>query len=238
MWVSLGLACYDHFQTTDNSTQNDWKPSRKVTLGDFKWAHIKMITVVFASVIEKDYRPQMTGNHQGKWLSCYLTHKNMELSATTPQNPRDCFALGKLWIYTLYPADTPKHNLLILWILSNVDFLASGSEPLAINFPMKSSQRQSPFPSLTSFPSIYAQLVSKSSWWRWTRTPAPFLPHFISLARFILCFYRIYGKIRGFSKTVNLRNSSTAYHRNTFHTAVCKKSALRFMFLFLIFNIL
>ena len=95
---------------------------------------------------------------------------------------------------------------------------------------MKSSQRQSPFPSLTSFPSIYAQLVSKSSWWRWTKTPAPFLPHFISLARFILCFYRIYGKIRGFSKTVNLRNSSTAYHRNTFHTAVCKKSGLRFMF--------
>ena len=115
----------------------------------------------------------------------------------------------------------------------NVDFLTSGSEPLAINFPMKSSQCQSPFPFLTSFPSIYAQLVSKSTWWRWTRTPAPFLPHFISLARFILCFYRIYGKIRGFSKTVNLRNSSTAYHRNTFHTAVCKKSGLRFMFFFL-----
>ena len=95
---------------------------------------------------------------------------------------------------------------------------------------MKSSQCQRPSPSLTTFPSIYAQLVSKSSWWRWTRTPAPFLPHFISLARFILCFYRIYGKIRGFSKTVNLRNSSTAYHRNTFHTAVCKKSSLRFMF--------
>ena len=98
--VFWGHACYDHFQTTDNSTSNDWKPWRKVTLlpPDFKWAHIEVIAVVFASVIEKDYRPQMTENHQGKWLSCYLTHKNMELSATTPQNPRDCVALGKLWI--------------------------------------------------------------------------------------------------------------------------------------------
>ena len=95
---------------------------------------------------------------------------------------------------------------------------------------MKSSQCQRPSPSLTSFPSIYAQLVSKSSWWRRTRNPAPFLPHFISLARFILCFYRIYGKIRGFSKTVNLRNSSTAYHRNTFHTALCKKPGLQLCF--------
>ena len=94
MWVSWGLACYDHFQTTDNSTSNDWKPSRKITLLPlhFKWAHIEVITVVFASVIEKDFRPQMTENHQGKWLSCYLTHKNMELSATTPQSPRECFA--------------------------------------------------------------------------------------------------------------------------------------------------
>ena len=145
MWVSLGLACYDHFQTTDNSTQNDWKPSRKVTLGDFKWAHIEMITVVFASVIEKDYRPQMTGNHQGKWLSCYLTHKNMELSATTPQNPRDCVALGKLWIYTLYPADTPKHNLLILWILSKCWFSRFWIWAPCNQFPNEKQSTPEPF---------------------------------------------------------------------------------------------
>ena len=66
--VSSGPACYDHFQTTDNSTSNDWKPSSKVTIGDFKWAHIEVIRVVFASVIEKDFRQQMTENHQVKWL--------------------------------------------------------------------------------------------------------------------------------------------------------------------------
>ena len=62
------------------------------------------------------------------------------------------------------------------------------------------------------FHQISPQLVSKS----WL------VPHFISLERFILCFYRIYGKILGFSRTVNLRNSCwpAAYHINTFHTEV------------------
>ena len=62
------------------------------------------------------------------------------------------------------------------------------------------------------FHQISPQLVSKS----WL------VLHFISLERFILCFYRIYGKILGFSRTVNLRNSCwpAAYHINTFHTEV------------------
>ena len=62
------------------------------------------------------------------------------------------------------------------------------------------------------FHQISPQLVSKS----WL------VLHFISLERFILCFYRIYGKILGFSRTVNLRNSCwpAAYHINTFHPEV------------------
>ena len=165
----------------------------------------------------------MTENHQGKWLSCYLTHKNMELSATTPQNPRDCVALGKLWIYTLYPADTPKHNLLILWILSKCWFSRFWIWAPCNQFPNEKQSTPEPFSFSDKFSLNLRSISFKVFLMKMNQNSRPLPSPLYKFGKIYFVFYRIYGKIRGFSKTVNLRNSSTAYHRNTFHTAVCKK---------------
>ena len=133
-------------------------------------------------------------------------------------------------MFSFLEQKNPKHNLLILWILSKCWFSHFWIWAPCNQFPNEKQSVPEPFSFSDKFSLNLRSISFKVYLMKMNQNSRPFLPHFISLARFILCFYRIYGKIRGFSKTVNLRNSSTAYHRNTFHTAVCKKSSLRFMF--------